>query len=146
MEFFKESFTISTEKTKLDINVIHHFLANDSYWAKNIPLSVVCKSIENSLCFGVYTGKEQIGFARVITDYAIVAYLADVFILDAYRGKGLGKWLVECIVNYPDLQGLRVWKLTTRDAHGLYAKFGFKPLGRPEYQMEIIKPDVYTRP
>ena len=128
----KNDFIISTDKTKLDIVLIHTYLSKESYWAKNIPLNVVKKSIKGSCCFGLYKNKEQIGFARVVTDHATFGYIADVFILDEYRGKGLSKWLMTAIMKHPDLQGLRRWMLATRDAHGLYTQFGFLPLDKPE--------------
>ena len=135
-ESFQNEFLIDTDKSKLNVEVIHNYLCNESYWAKNIPMEVVKKSIEGSCCFGVYVKKnsttKQIGFARVITDYATFGYLADVFILDTYRGKGLSKWLMKTIMNCPDLQGLRRWLLATKDAHGLYTKFLFLPLDKPE--------------
>ncbi len=116
---------LSTDKSKLDITTIHNFLKT-SYWAKDVPISVVEKSISNSLCFGVYELDKQIGFARVISDYATFAYLFDVFILETYRGKGLGKWLIKSILEYSELQNLRSWLLSTADAHELYRQFGFK--------------------
>ncbi len=116
---------LSTDKSKLDIITIHNFLRT-SYWAKDVPISVVEKSITNSLCFGVYELDKQIGFARVISDYATFAYFSDVFILEAYRGKGLGKWLIKSILEYSELQNLRTWLLSTADAHELYRQFGFK--------------------
>ena len=119
------SYNISTDKSLLDLDVIHQFLSRDSYWAKNIPLEVVQKSIENSLCFGVYDINQQVGFARVITDYATIAYLSDVFILPNHRGYGLSKKLIQFITEYPNLQKLRRWLLITRDAQALYQKFGF---------------------
>jgi len=140
IECARNGFTISTDKARLDVPAIHAFLANSSYWARNVPLSTVQKSIENSLCFGVYEGDRQVGFARVITDYAVFAYLADVFILEAYRGRGLAKWLIACIVSYPELQNLRRWMLATKDAHGLYAQYGFNPLSKPERFMEAAQP------
>lgn len=143
-EATREGFSISTDKTRLDLETIHNFLKT-SYWANNIPPSVVQKSIQHSLCFGVYEGSRQIGFARVISDYATMAYLADVFILEAYRGQGLSKWLMECIMRHPQLQGLRRFFLATRDAHGLYAKFGFTAPQAPERLMEISNPDAYSR-
>ncbi len=135
-------FEISTDRARLDLGVVHGFLSN-SYWAKGIPLETVQRSIENSLCFGIHHSGRQIGFARVITDHATFAYLADVFVAPAYRGRGLSKWLVECILQHPDLQGLRRWMLATQDAHGLYARYGFMPLKSPERWMEIHWPDVY---
>ncbi len=142
-ETCKNEFIISTDKRKLDIDVIHNYLCNESYWAKNIPVELVKKSIDGSHCFGLYVKENpvlkqtssysrQIGFARVISDCATFGYLADVFILDAYRGKGLSKWLMETMMICPDLQGLRRWLLATKDAHGLYTKFGFLPLDKPE--------------
>jgi GNAT superfamily N-acetyltransferase len=146
MECTRNGFTISTDKSRLDVPAIHDFLCNFSYWARNVPLATVQKSIENSLCFGVYEGDRQVGFARVISDYAVFAYLADVFILEAYRGRGLAKWLVACIISYPELQGLRRWMLATKDAHGLYAQYGFNPLSKPERFMEASQPAAYGSP
>ena len=139
----KENFLLSTDKSKLDINLIHNFLSEDSYWAKNIPLENVQRSIENSLCFGIYIDKKQIGFARIISDYSTFAYLADVFIMPDFRGKGLSKWLIENIINLTELQGLRRWMLATRDAHSLYQQFGFTPLPNPEIMMQKHHPDIY---
>ena len=135
-------FIISTDPEKLDLKVIHHFLRS-SYWAQNIPLETVRRSVAHSLCFGLYHGSRQIGFARVVTDFATVSYLCDVFVIDAYRGQGLGKQLMAYISRYPELQGLRRWMLFTADAHGLYAPFGFTPLARPERGMEIVAPKPY---
>jgi len=128
----KNDLLISTDKTKLDIPFIHNYLSNESYWAKNIPIDVVKKSIEGSFCFGLYDKEKQFGFARVITDHATFGYLADVFITEEYRGKGLSKWLMMEIMKHPHLQGFRRWMLATRDAHGLYKQFGFEPLDKPE--------------
>jgi len=124
----KEDYLISTDPALLDIDVIHQYLSAESYWAMNIPRMVVERSIRNSLCFGVYQEEKQIGFARLITDKATFAYLADVFILEDYRKKGLSKWLMETIQSHPELQGLRRWMLGTRDAHGLYEQFGWTVL------------------
>jgi N-acetylglutamate synthase-like GNAT family acetyltransferase len=139
-------FLISTDRALLDLHMIHGFLAS-CYWAKGIPRELVARSIENSLCFGIYEGagekSTQVGFARVVSDFATVAYLGDVFVLESHRGRGLGKWLMECIVQHPALQGLRRWILLTRDAHGLYEQFGFKPLKSAERYMELHRPDVY---
>ncbi len=146
IECSRDGFTISTDMSRLDVPVIHDFLANSSYWAHNVPLSTVQKSIENSLCFGIYQGDRQVGFARVITDYSTFAYLADVFILEAYRGRGLGKWLLACIVSYPELHDLRRWMLATKDAHGLYARYGFNLLATPERFMEASQPAAHGRP
>ena len=135
-------FTVSTDASKLDLATIHSFLT-DCYWAKGIPLDVVRRSVENSLCFGVYHRKQQVGFARVISDYATFAYLADVFILESHRSRGLSKLLIKSIMEHPQLQGLRRWSLATSDAHGLYEQFGFKPLRNLAMWMEIHNPDVY---
>ena len=134
---------ISSSKPLLQLTVIHDFLKK-SYWAKDIPIEIVKRSIENSLCFGVYEDGKQVGFARVISDYATFAYLADVFILEEYRGRGLSKQLMDAIMAHPDLQGLRKFLLATRDAHGLYAQYGFKPLAMPDRVVEINKKDIYT--
>lgn len=135
-------YKISTDPSLLDVKMIHNFLTN-SYWAKNIPESYVKKSIENSLCFGVYKEEWQVGFARVISDLATFAYLADVFILEEHRGKGLSTALMDFILKHPDLQNLRRWMLVTRDAHGLYRNYGFRNVQAPETYMEILNPDVY---
>ena len=140
----RAGFSISTDKSLLNLTVIHSFL-KDAYWSKNIPIDVVKKSIERSLCFGIFKDKRQVGFARVVTDYATFAYLADVFILQPFRGKGLSKWLMDQIMNYPDLKGLRRWMLVTQDTQNLYEKHGFKQLKHPEWLMEISKPEIYSR-
>lgn len=127
---------LSTDKAKLNITTIHNFLKT-SYWAKDIQISIIEKSITNSLCFGVYDFNKQIGFARVISDYATFAYFADVFILEDYRGQGLGKWLIKSILEYSELQNLRTYLLSTADAHELYRQFGFKNLPSPNRMMII---------
>ncbi len=137
-------YYVSSDKSKLDIDVIHSFLT-DSYWSKGIPRSVVEKSIENSLCFGAYHGDEQVGFARVISDHATFAYLADVFVLEEHRGRGLSKMMMSAVVKHSALQGLRRFILATRDAHGLYAQFGFTKVTHPERWMEIHDPEIYSR-
>jgi GNAT superfamily N-acetyltransferase len=139
-----DEFEISTDAARVDVAAVHSFLTN-SYWAAGIPLETVAQSIQNSLCFGIYRGQDQIGFARVITDRATFAYLADVFVLAAFRGRGLAKWLMQCILSHPDLQGLRRWSLITRDAHGLYQEFGFQQLRTPERWMEKHDPEVYAK-
>ncbi len=142
-EYRRGDFTISADRARLDLDVIHGFLAN-SYWAKGIPREVVARSIQHSLCFGVYDGSgAQVGFARIVSDFATVAYLGDVFILETHRQRGLSKYLMECIMQHPALQGLRRWILLTRDAHGLYKKFGFTPLKSAERYMELHRPNVY---
>ena len=144
MDIVKNGFTISTEKEKLDIELIHSFL-NRTYWAEGISKETIRRSIEGSLCFGVFENDRQVGFARMITDKATFAYLADVFIIEEYRGRGLSKWLMEIIMTHPDLQGLRRMILATKDAHGLYEKFGFTPLINVDRWMHILDPDVYKR-
>ncbi|MCP1383376.1 GNAT family N-acetyltransferase [Runella salmonicolor] len=144
-EFQKEAFLISTQKSKLDLDLIHDYLSKRSYWAENIPRDIVERSIQNSLSFGVYYHEKQIGFARVISDFATYGYLADVFIIETYRGQGLSKWLMECIFNQiPELQGFRKWSLATADAHGLYEQFGFTTLARPERMMEKVNFKKYS--
>ncbi len=137
-------FEISTDPARIDVSMVHGFLSQ-SYWSLGIPLDVVRRGIENSVCFGIYRGTQQVGFARVITDRATFAYLADVFVLESHRGLGLSKWLMECIMAHPELQGLRRWMLATRDAHELYCKYGFTPLAKPERMMEKHDPEVYAR-
>ena len=135
---------VDDDPARLDMDVIHGFLAG-SYWAQGIPREVVERAVRGSLCFGLYDGERQVGFARVVTDRATFAYLADVFVLEAYRGRGLSKLLVAEVLGHPSLQGLRRWMLATRDAHSLYAQYGFKPLSAPERFMEMHDPDVYRR-
>ena len=142
LESHKGEFVLSTDPERLDLDVVHAFLT-DSYWAYGISRETVARSIENSLCFGIYTQGRQVGFARVISDFATYAYLGDVFVLEAHRGHGLGKWMMDCIMRHPRLQGLRRWTLLTRDAHGLYAQSGFTPLKAPERYMELHNPEVY---
>jgi GNAT superfamily N-acetyltransferase len=137
------SIAVDTDQSRLDLRTIHEFLTN-SYWARGVPLEVVERSVRGSLCFGLYEGDRQIGFARVITDYATFAYLADVFVLESHRGRGLGKVLIAAILGHPSLQGLRRWLLATRDAHSLYAQYGFVPLAAPGRFMERHAPDVYS--
>jgi GNAT superfamily N-acetyltransferase len=136
----KEEFTVTCDQARMDRAVITEFLAS-SYWARGIAAETVGKSMANSLCFALLDGERLVGFARVITDRATIAYLADVFVLPAYRGRGLSKWLMACVVDHPELQGLRRWVLATLDAHGLYRQFGFTPLKRPEVFMERHDPD-----
>jgi len=162
-EVRRGEFLISTDAARLDLDVIHGFLTN-SYWAKGIPRDVVERSLEHSLCFGIYHEGErkspplpdsarsgapriggvcQVGFARVISDFATIAYLGDVFVVEEYRGRGLSQWMMECVMQHPALQGLRRWILLTRDAHGLYAKSGFTALKSPERYMELHLADIY---
>jgi len=138
-------FVISTDAARLDLDVIHGFLTN-SYWATAIPRERVALSIEHSLCFGVYDGSgAQVGFARVITDFATFAYIADVFVLESHRGLGLCKGLMASIRRHPALQGFRRWSLSTRDAQALYAQFGFTPLKFPDRYMEILRLNPYEK-
>jgi len=140
-----QGFKISTDNNDLDFEVIYDFISN-SYWAEDIPKDTLRTAISNSFCFGVYDSiGRQVGFARLITDKATFAYLADVFVIPSQRGKGLSKWLVETIVSHSDLQGLRRMVLATRDAHGLYAQYGFKPVENPEILMQIWQPNVYRK-
>jgi N-acetylglutamate synthase-like GNAT family acetyltransferase/predicted metal-dependent hydrolase len=140
-----DELEISTERGRLDVDLIHEFLGKESYWAKNVPRDVVERSIANSLCFGVYRDGKQIAFARVISDFATFAYLADVFVVKEERGKGVSKFLVANILAHPQLQGLRRFLLATEDAQGLYAQFGFEPITHPERYMTIHRPDVYSK-
>lgn len=144
-EWHRDEYSISTDKDRLDLEVIHRFLTT-SYWAAGRSLETVRSSIENSIAFGVYKGEQQVGFARVITDYATFAWIADVFILEAHRGQSLSKWLMEVIISHPELQGLRRWVLATKDAHELYRKFGFTELKLPERWMERHDPNTQEKP
>lgn len=143
MEISDKEFIFSDDTNLIDVVAVHHYLSTQSYWAKNIPVETVKKSIANSLCFGVYKGTKQVGFARWITDRATFAYLCDVYIERTYRGLGLSKKLMSLMLFHPDLQGLRTYTLGTLDAHGLYEQFGFKALAAPERRMEIIVKDIY---
>jgi len=142
-----EMYTITTDNSKLDVNLIHRYLSEESYWAKGIPRHVVERSIANSLCFGLFYKDEQVGFARLITDKATFAYLADVFIIQKHQGKGLGKWLMQTIQLHPDVQNLRRWLLTTKDAHGLYEQVGWTKIP-DDYTYRLMmrhNPDVYLK-
>jgi GNAT superfamily N-acetyltransferase len=143
-EASRDGFIVSTDPGRLDLNVIHSYLSERSYWAKGIPREIVERSLNHSLCFGVYDDARQVGLARVITDRTTYAYLCDVFILETHRGQGLGKWLVSCVLGHPELQGLRRFTLATLDAHGLYRPFGFKEADEPEKLMEIGRPNAYS--
>lgn len=138
-------YEISCDPARLDLAVIHGFL-RQSYWSPGIPLETVERAVRNALSFGAYLHGQQIGFARVITDRATFAYIADVFVLEDHRGHGASKLLMQAIFDHPDLQGLRRWSLVTRDAHGLYEQFGFRPVAQPERHMEILRRDVYLAP
>ena len=145
MDWLHGEVTVSTDPQRLDMPLIHRFLSEDSYWARGVPRAVVEKSVRHSLCFGVYRHDRQIGFARVVTDFAVFGHLMDVFIVPEERGKGLSKLLLGCIMAHPELQGFRLWQLGTKDAHGLYTQFGFRPLAEPERSMEIRDAEVYSR-
>ncbi|HTQ28979.1 MAG TPA: GNAT family N-acetyltransferase [Puia sp.] len=141
----RDEFQISTDPLKLDVAYIHDFLSKRSYWAEHIPMETVRRSIAGSLNFAIYHREKQVGFARVITDWATFGYLADVFIDEGYRGRGLSVWMMEIIMSHPRLQGFRNWQLATRDAHGLYEKFGFRKMDNPDRIMRKNDPDIYTR-
>jgi len=143
MEARRGEFLISTDKSLLDTDSVHQFLSEESYWARDRSLAQTVTAIENSICFGLYAGDRQIGFARVVSDKATFAYIGDVYVIEEFRGQGLSKWLMEYIVNYPELQGLRRWVLATRDAHGLYRQFEFDELRFPERWMEKTAPNAY---
>jgi GNAT superfamily N-acetyltransferase len=140
-----DGYLYSTDKDKLQFDVIHSYLSNESYWAQGISPDILRRSIENSECFGIYKGSEQVGFARVVTDKATFGYLGDVFVLEPHRGKGLSKNLMAFILKHPELQGFRRWMLLTRDAQELYSKFGFIKFHAPDRCMELWFPDVYQK-
>jgi GNAT superfamily N-acetyltransferase len=142
--YHNANFHIYTDPAQQDVDAIHAFLFR-AYWCEGIPRETVARSIQNSLCFGVFDGERQVGLTRVITDRATYGYICDVYILEEYRGRGLSKWLMSCIMAHPDLQNLRRWTLATRDAHGLYAQFGFVPIKQPERWMEIRNSDAYRK-
>ncbi len=143
MEVKLDEFVVSTDRSLLDIDAIHRFLVEASYWARERTLEQTKTAIENSICFGLYSDGRLIGFARVVTDRATFAYIGDVFVIDEFRGRGLSKWLMEVIISHPELQGLRRWVLATRDAHSLYEKFGFHELVHPDRWMERPAPNAY---
>jgi GNAT superfamily N-acetyltransferase len=144
LERERGGYTVSTDPERLDLDAIHAYLTR-SYWATGIPREIVERSLRHSLCFGLYRDNEQAGFARVVTDLATFAYLADVFVLEAHRGQGLSKWLMECVLDHPDVRDLRRWHLVTRDAQGLYAKFGFAE-PEPGKHMERRRENPYPLP
>jgi GNAT superfamily N-acetyltransferase len=146
MEWHKGEYTISDERGRLDLGVVHRFVSEESYWGQGRSIEVVRRSVEGSKPFGVYRGPEMVGFARVVTDYATFAWVADVFVVSGHRGRGLSKWLMETILAHPDLQGFRRWVLATKDAHGLYRQFGFRELHRPERWMERPDPNMQESP
>jgi len=142
----RDEYEISTDASRLNLDVIHDYLSNHSYWASGRAREVVERSIANSLPFGIFRQGQQVGFARVVTDYATFAWVADVFILPQHRGRGLSKWLMEIMMAHPQLQGFRRWVLSTKDAHGLYERFGFMKLYRPERWMERPDPNMKESP
>jgi GNAT superfamily N-acetyltransferase len=143
MEWSRDGYRVTDELSRLDAAAVHRFISVESYWAAGIPAATLERALENSLCFGLFRESEQVGFARVITDRATYGYLCDVYVDSAHRGAGLGKWLVQCVLSHPDLQGLRRLCLMTRDAHELYRPFGFRPMREPARYLEIHRPDVY---
>lgn len=143
MEIARDEFVISTDRERLDTDAIHRFLVEDSYWARERTFEQTLAAIENSICFGVYLERRQVGFARVVSDRATFAYVGDVYVIEEFRGRGLSKWLMETVIEHPDLQNLRRWILATRDAHALYEKFGFHELVHPERWMERPAPNAY---
>ena len=138
-----QRYEVSTDTTRLDVGAIHAFLTQ-AYWSPGVPLATVAKAVQNSICVGAYLGQEQVGFARAVTDKATFAYLADVYVLESHRGSGLSRRMIEAMTGHPELQGLRRMMLATRDAHGLYEKFGFKPLAAPARFMELHNPVPYS--
>lgn len=141
-EWKRNHLLISSDPAKLDVSAVHAFLSR-AYWCIGIPRETVERALRHSLCFGLYDGQAQIGLARVVTDYATFAYLCDVYVLESHRGRGLGKWLIECVMAQTSTLGLRRFNLATQDAHTLYARHGFKPIAHPEVWMERHKPDIY---
>lgn len=144
-EWHRGPYVISTDPTRLDVEAIHAYLTR-SYWAAGIPIELVRRSLEHSVNFGIFRDRELVGFGRVITDRATFGYLGDVFVLEPHRGHGLSKWLMECVLSHPELQGFRRWVLVTRDAHGLYQQYGFRELASPERYMERWVPNLYRAP
>lgn len=142
LEEIRGEYSVSTDPSRMDVNVIHGYLRR-AYWCEDIPRRTVERALQHSLCFGVFERDQQVGFARVVTDYATFAYVCDVFVLESYRGRGLATWLMQCVTSHPDLQGLRRWCLTTRDAHALYERAGFERTKIPERYMDRVRPDIY---
>ena len=145
-EWRRGEYTISTDKTRLDLAIIHDFISNHSYWGRGRKIKTVQRSLDHSLNFGIFKKDQQVGFARVVTDFATFAWIADVFILEEHRGQGLAKWLMKSILSHPELQGFRRWVLATKDAHELYLKFGFQELRRPERWLERPDPQMLEAP
>lgn len=142
VEVTRGEYLVSTDRARIDVGAVHAFLTQ-TYWSPGIPETVIRRAIAGSICFGIYHGRQQVGFARVITDEATYAYLSDVYVLEEHRGHGLATWMMQVIMEHPALQGLRRFFLSTRDAHGLYARFGFGPVANPDRQMEILRRDIY---
>lgn len=136
------TYLVTADQARLDLTAIHGYLKR-SYWSPGIPFALMERAVRNSLSFGLFHDDAQIGFARVVTDRATYGYLADVYVLESYRGQGLATWLIECVCSHPELQGLRRFALASRDAHGLYRKFGFREIANPSQQMEIVRPGIY---
>lgn len=143
VEWRKDQYVLSTDAACFDMNALFRFISGESYWARGMPRETFERAVRHSLCFGLFDGELQIGFGRVVSDFASVAYLGDVFIREDYRRRGLSKWMMECIQSHPDLQGMRRWLLVTADAQELYKKFGFTPLKAPEKFMELHNPEIY---
>jgi GNAT superfamily N-acetyltransferase len=141
-EWKRNNLIVTTDPARQDVDAIHAYLTR-AYWCEGIPRETVERAVRHSLCFGQFDGAAQVGLARVVTDYTTFGYLCDVYVLESHRARGLGKWLIECVMAHPELQGLRRFNLATRDAHSLYAQFGFQPLRQPEVHMERHKPDIY---
>jgi|SRR5215469_13884319 GNAT superfamily N-acetyltransferase len=135
-------YSVTSDRARVDFEAVYGYLSR-AYWCEDIPRETLARALRNSLCFSLFEGDKQIGLVRVITDYTTFAYLCDVFVLESHQGKGLGTWMMQCVMQHPDLQGLRRWHLTTRDAHALYRKVGFVPLSKPERHMELHVPDMY---
>jgi ribosomal protein S18 acetylase RimI-like enzyme len=146
IEWSRGGFEVSDDPSRLDLAAIHRFISKESYWAEGISQAVLARAMANSLCFGLYQGPRQAGFARMVTDRATFGYLCDVYVEREHRGAGLGKWLVTCVLEHPDLQGLRRIALMTRDAHDLYRPFGFRAMPEATRYLEIHRPDVYKAP
>ncbi|HEX6368116.1 MAG TPA: GNAT family N-acetyltransferase [Longimicrobium sp.] len=146
MTDLRDDLRLTTLTDEMDVDAVHAYLSAESYWARGIPREVVARAVHHSLCVGIFDGAAQVAFARAVTDRATYAYLADVYVLEPYRGRGLGRWMMEAMTAHPDLQGLRRWALMTRDAHGLYAQFGFTPLRQPDRAMERTHPGIYAPP
>ncbi len=145
LEEHRGEFVLTSDPSRMDMAVVHGYLSR-AYWCEGLPRETLERAMRNSICFGIFERDKQIGFARVVSDRATFAYICDVFVLESHQGKGLGTWLMQCVVKHPELQGLRRWNLTTRDAHALYGKVGFTLLSKPERHMELFTPDMYKVP